>query len=227
MDMAGPILTNTATRLMRTDRETLILAQWLSPAYPLGSFSWSHGLEAAVACGWVRDDETLAAWIGDILEDGAGRSDAMLIRIAYASDDVTDVDAVARAFAPSKERLAETLRQGEAFSRTTSKVWEVDLPDLTLPVAVGRAARLLDIDIERVVPFYLQAFASNLVSAAQRLMPLGQNAAQAILAGMQETCLEVSEATRGAGLYDLHSNAFLADIAAMRHETQDVRLFQS
>jgi urease accessory protein len=212
---------------MHTDRETLILAQWLSPAYPLGSFSWSHGLEAAVETAWVRESGTLGDWIRDILEEGSGRSDATLIRLAHAADDIGEIDAVARAFAPSRERLAETVRQGEAFARTTSEVWGIELPDLVLPVAVGRAARALDLDIERVVPFFLQSFASNLVSAAQRLMPLGQSAAQAIVADLHEVCLVVAQETRGAEIEDLYSNAFLADVAAMRHETQDVRLFQS
>ncbi len=227
MGTGAPIPMSTARPPMHTDRETLILAQWLSPAYPLGSFSWSHGLEAAVDQGWVRDARTLCDWVRDVLEEGSGRSDATLIRLAHAADDVAEIDAIARAFAPSQERLAETVRQGEAFARTTAKVWSIELPDLVLPVAVGRASRLLSLDIERVLPFFLHAFASNLVSAAQRLMPLGQSCAQSIVADLHDVCLTVAQDTHGAEAVVLYSNAFLADVAAMRHETQNVRLFQS
>ena len=218
----------TTTIRMRTtmpfDARLLTLTQWLSPAYPVGAFAFSHGVEQAVRAGWIVDAETLEHWLRDCLTEGSGRADAIWLRLAFAGEDVEDE---ARAFQPSAERLRETTRQGAAFAATTRAVWGLDLPDLLLPVAVGRAAALAGLDVEAAVTLYLQAMMSTLVSAAQRLMPLGQTRAQAVLAALHADVIATAEATRDATSDDIHSNAFLSDIAAMRHETLEPRLFQS
>lgn len=230
MAMAAPTPMTTAPPPMPTDPRLLTLVQWLSPAYPLGAFAWSHGLETAVARGWVHDAATLHDWLTDILADGAGRADAVLIGLAYQVPDraaLRHLDATARALAPSAERLRETDRQGAAFARVTREVWQLDLPDCTLPVALGRAARLMDLPLGETAALYLHGFAGNLVSAAQRLMPLGQTRAQAVLAGLGPLCSDLSRQARTATRDDLWSHSFLPDIAAMQHETQQPRLFQS
>lgn len=214
-------------RIMPTDARLLTLAQWLSPAYPVGAFAWSHGVEQAIQDGRIADPAGLEAWLRTCLREGSGRSDAIWLRLAAGPGDVRDLDAEARAFAPSAERLAETARQGAAFVRTTNAVWGLDLPDLVLPVAVGRAVRMMALDPDAAVLLYLQAFASNLVSAALRLMPMGQTEGQRVLAALQDDILGIAAGTRGATRDDIFSNAFLSDIASMRHETLEPRLFQS
>lgn len=209
-----------------TDPRLLTLTQWLSPAYPLGSFAYSHGVEAAVAEGWVTP-ATFANWLRDVLTRGSGRTDAVFLRLAHGAEDLAELDTLARAFAPAPERLAEQLAQGAAFARTTRAVWGFDLPEAPLPVAVGRAAGLAGLDPDDAVALYLHAFAANLVSAGQRLMPLGQTDAQRVLHGLQPDILEVTDATRGATEDDVYSTAFLSDIAAMRHETLQPRIFRS
>ncbi|SIT03966.1 urease accessory protein [Roseivivax lentus] len=214
---------------MTTDTDLLILAQWLSPAYPLGAFAWSQGLEMAVADGHVTDAATLRDWVADTLEHGAGRSDAILIRLGHAceADALARLNETALAFAPSQERRLEMTRQGTAFCKTTAATSRIDLPDMVLPVALGRAARLTGLDLDLTVALYLQSQVSNLVSAAQRLMALGQTEGQGVVAGLRPLCRTIAEATRGAGEDDLYSAAYLADIASMRHETLQPRLFQS
>ena len=96
-----------------------------------------------------------------------------------------------------------------------------------LPVALGRAAGLVGMEPEPVAALYLHSFVSNLTSAAQRLMPLGQTAAQAIVHRLAPLCIEIAAEVQGSTLEDLSSQAFLSDIAAMRHETLQPRLFQS
>lgn len=226
MVMAAPTATNTGIRPMTTDTRFLTLAQWLSPAYPVGSFAFSHGLETAISAGIVSDSATLQAWLTDLLTDGSGRADAVWLRRAYdaAADDIAALDQDARAYAASAERLREGLRQGAAFVQVTNAVWGLDLPPLLLPLAVGRAARLQGMDAQMTAALYLHSFASNLVSAAVRLVPLGQTEGQAVLAALTPLCEQVAADADGA---DIWSNAFLSDIAAMRHETQEPRLFQS
>jgi urease accessory protein len=99
---------------------------------------------------------------------------------------------------------------------------------LCYPVAIGRAARMIGVGLDQVLPLFLHGFASNLTGAAMRLVPLGQTEAQRVLAGMTPLCdLIAQEAMAGSGLDDLGGSAFLADIAAMKHETQYTRLFRS
>ncbi len=215
---------------MRIDAKLLTLTQWLSPAYPVGAFAYSHGLEQAVHSKWVNDGHTLCDWLTDVAEHGAGHADAIWVRLAYDCDtaeDVTLLNAEVRAFASSLERVREAERQGQAFARVTSDVWNMELPTLMFPVALGRAARLADLPIDAVITLYLQAFLGNLVSAAQRLMPLGQTAAQTVMSRLNTVCLETTKTTQGKTIDDVSSTAFLSDIAAMRHETLQPRIFQS
>jgi urease accessory protein len=215
---------------MPTDPRLLTLVQWLSPAYPTGAFAWSHGLEAAIAAGWVRDAEGLHDWLADVLAEGSGRAEAVWIGLAFHAADgpgLLAIDARARAWAPSAERLREAERQGAAFAAVTRAVWGLDVPDCLLPVALGRAARLMEMDPREVAALHLLGFAGNLVAAAQRLMPLGQTAAQRVLARLAPLCLEVAEAAATPDPEALYSNAFLSDVAAMRHETLEPRIFQS
>ncbi len=218
----------TITAIPMHSADLLTLTQWLSPAYPVGAFAWSHGLEQAVARGDVTDAEDLAAWLLAVLEQGAGRTDAILLTEAFHAGDVTPVAELAAALAPSRERRMETLQQGAAFARTTRAVWGFDLPDMAYPVAVGRAAALAELPLMPVLQVWLQAFLSNLVQAAQRLMPLGQTEGQRILADLSSAILAVAEAAQTATLDDIGSATFAVDTASMQHETtQSARLFRS
>lgn len=230
MGMGARTVMNMAIRPMPVDTKLLTLVQWLSPAYPLGSFSYSHGLEAAVSAGWVTSAETLETWLDEILRFGSGRVDAITLRLAFAADDsaaLCALNAECLAFINARERQAEAARQGAAFASVTSRVWQIDVPETILPVAVGYASARVGLDIDMVVPVYLHAFTSNLVSGAQRLMPLGQSDAQALLARLHPVCDALAVQTRGARFEDISSTSVLSDIAAMKHETLEPRLFQS
>lgn len=207
----------------------LTLTQWLSPAYPVGGFAWSHGLETAIASGQVSDSDTLQAWLMAVLTHGAGRADAILLGAAHAAtpDTLPEVAALADALAPSQERRAETLSQGAAFAATTREVWGLDLPDMAYPVVIGRAAALMGLPAVPPAQMMLQAMMSNQVQAAQRLMRLGQTKAQGVLARLTPLCARIAEEAVPAGLDALGSAAFAIDIAAMRHEEQSPRLFRS
>ena len=160
----------------------LTLMQWFSPAFPVGAFAYSHGLEQAIADGQVSDADTLHDWIKFLITHGSARADAILLASAYKTDDLIDVDATARAFAAGAERLKESDLQGAAFCDTARAVWGINIRGLTYPVAVGAAARAMDIPLAQTLPLYLHAFASNLIAAAQRLMPLVQTEGQKVLA---------------------------------------------
>lgn len=223
-------MTTTKTPPGPTDGAGLLLTQWLSPAYPLGAFAWSHGLEQAAAEGAVHDANSLAAWAESVLHHGAGQTDTVLMAAAWRATDpdtLADLADLALALAPSSERRAETLEQGAAFARTTRAVWDLELPDMALSVAVGRAARLMDQPLPPTARLYLQAMLANLVQAAQRLLPLGQTDAQLVLAWLSARIPAHVEATLRLTPDDLGTFTPALDTAAMRHETREPRLFRS
>lgn len=205
----------------------LLLAQWLSPAFPTGGFTFSHGLETAVAEGVVRDADTFLAWLTGIVQHGAGYTDLVLLALSQRSADPSEIDALARALSPSAERHEETVAQGSAFVACVNPVWGLALPDLALPVALGQAARAASLPLEPTLRHYLQAFISNLAHAAIRLVPLGQTDGQRAIQHVMHRAGPVIAAALAAGPEDIGGLAFAGDIGSMRHETLSPRLFRS
>ena len=216
----------------------LRLLAWLSPAFPTGGFAYSHGLEWAVETSDIKDGETLFAWIDDLLRLGSGRNDAILLHHAHAASG--DLDALAelaelgRAMSPTRERLGESTGQGNAFARAAG-AWNAQLlpaliaraGDLPYPVAVGALGGVSGISAQNLCIGYLHNFSSNLISAAVRLVPLGQTTGVAVLARLEPAITDTALICATASLDDLGGFCFRADIAAARHETQTTRLFRS
>ena len=207
----------------------LHLLAWLSPAFPTGAYAYSHGLEWAVERGDIIDGDTLRTWLTDVLIHGSGRNDAILLRHAHREhSNHAALNELAAALAPSRERRTETLDQGTAFIAAAAAWQPPELPErVAYPVAVGALAGRHGIDEDTTTAAYLQAFITNLISAAVRLVPLGQTTGLRVLAALEPTILRVASESRDATLDDLGGCAFRSDIAAMRHETQYTRLFRS
>ncbi|MCW8843078.1 MAG: urease accessory protein UreF [Rhodobacteraceae bacterium] len=215
---------------MATATETLTLTQWFSPAFPVGAFAYSHGLEWAIDSGSVHDRASAEDWIGQVLKYGVGWNDTLLLAAAYRASDLAalrDLDAIARALAASKERVKETDLQGAAFCKAVSDLSDFSLDGLSYPVATGWAAKRAGLPLDLTAQMYLQSFLSNLAAVAMRLVPLGQSAGQALIRDLTPQCVEIAGSALLGGLDDLTSTAFLADIAAMKHETQYSRIFRT
>lgn len=206
------------------------LMAWLSPSYPIGAFSYSHGLEYATEAGDVNTASELQDWLTDILEHGSGWNDALLLAHAHKAQDATELEELsdlALALCASKERHLETLAQGKAFAKVTSQVWAIDLPKAPHPIVVGWAASCKNIKLEHILPLYLHSFASNIISAGIRFIPLGQTEGQQVLAALFPLFDRLAMKAISADLDDLGSIAFLADIASMQHETMTTRIFRT
>lgn len=227
---------------MTTSHDSILLQVWLSPAFPVGSYAYSHGLEAAVDSGDVRDAATAQAWIVDLIAHGGPRNDAILLaeawRASHAADDarLAAVNELALVLAPSRERLLECRAQGDAFvaaivaawpCRSVSSLATLASGGVAYPVALGAAAAGHDLALEASLPSFLVAFAANLVSAATRLGCIGQTDAQRILAMALPAIRVTATACMTATLDDLGGFALRSDVASMRHEVQYSRLFRT
>ncbi|MEM8630149.1 MAG: urease accessory UreF family protein [Pseudomonadota bacterium] len=213
---------------MTTTTDLLHLTQWLSPAFPVSGFAYSHGLETAISAGQVSCGQTLTAWLEAILRFGSGHTDAVLLSLSHRTC-LPDVDLadLAAALATSSERWDETRLQGAAFAQTVSALRTEPVAPAALPVVVGIAARDLGLPTHTVVALYLQGFAANLVQVGVRFVPLGQTEGQMVLSALLPIIAEIAETSATAGTGDLGNAAFGSDLAAMAHETQDVRIFRS
>lgn len=203
----------------------LAITQWLSPAFPTGAFAYSHGLERVIADGVVHDAPSLRHWLEGLIRHGSARQDAALLSAALVPGaDHDTLDASARALAASAERLAETLAQGTALAKTVASLSGVPRPPRVLPVALGEAAAPLGLPPAQVIALFLQAFAGNLCIIAVRHVPLGQTEGQAVLAALAPAIAETAETV---GPEQLFTAALAADLAALQHETMDVRIFRT
>lgn len=233
------ITTGTTITMPMTDNAALYrLMSWLSPSYPVGAFSYSHGLEQAVETGLVTDEEELTEWIATVLLDGSGRVDGVLFREAWSAVQAGDWEHLAEvaetgdAFQPTAEFALESRAQGDAFVKATIAAWPKEALDrisdgAVYPVAVGVAASAHGIPLEPALHAYFHGVASNLVSAGVRLIPLGQTAGQRTLAALAEPVGDAVAQALKTDFSDIGSAAPLLDLFSMAHETQYTRLFRS
>jgi len=221
------------------------LLAWSSPSFPVGAFSYSHGLEAATVAGAVHDRATLQGWIIAIIAQGSGRIDAEILREAYRAvnaDDLVALDAANRrgcAFRASAELALEAGQQGEAFLNTCLAAWPEPFlqnwarsgsssgSSACYSAAFGAAAARAGIALEDALMGYLQAFAANLMSAGLRLGLIGQTDGQRIIAALEPVIAEAAAAAKARDPADFGAAAFAVDLASMAHETQYSRLFRS
>ena len=205
----------------------LSLMQWLSPAFPTGAYAYSHGLEWAISAGDMTDAGAVQSWLGDVLHHGTGWQDAVILAHALRADaDYQSLADYAAALAPSRERLLETMDQGTAFARGMAALGR-PVEAAPLPVVVGQAAADLGLPAPQVIALYLHAFAANLVSVAVRFIPLGQSDGQRVLAALHPIILGLASRAATAALTDITTATIGADLAAMRHETMDIRIYRT
>lgn len=218
----------------------LRLQSWFSPAFPIGAFSYSHGLEPAIEAGVVSDRARLTAWISGLLAFGSARIDARFFAAAWrAAPDAAAAAGLAEeasAWIPTAELALEAEHQGDAFLRTAAAAWPAPalaaLQDAMtvrppLPVVAGFVAGVHGAALEVALPLYLQAFAANIISAGVRLIPLGQTDGQLATAALEPAVAAAAAAAIAGGPDDLWTATPAHEIAAMLHETQYARIFRS
>ena len=211
------------------------LLTWLSPAFPVGAFAWSAGLETAITTRTVHDRQTTQDWIAGNLEHGGLRTDAIILahahRAAHNPAALSELADLILALSPARERHDETTITGNAFA-SAAKAWTTpvlaNLPaPCPYPVAVGAIAAGHDVDLHDALLAWLTAAVHAQVSVAVRLVPIGQSDGLAIMAALETAIQSMATLCQNAALDDIGSVAYAADIAQMAHETQTTRIFRS
>lgn len=224
--------TGTATEMAET-RSLQRLLTWLSPAFPVGAFAYSAGLETAITNGEVTDKLTLESWIAGSLMHGAAHTDAIILAAAHRSNiaALRELADICLALTPAAQRHEELLVVGDAFVKAAS-AWPADIfgqlpTPCPYPVAIGAIASAHDIDLRQTLIATLTAFAHAQISVAVRLVPLGQTEGLQTLASLEPTIETSADCAAKGTLDDIGSISYASDIAAMAHETQTTRIFRS
>lgn len=228
--------------VMNTDtgRTTALirLMTWLSPAFPIGAFAYSGGLETAIEDRRIHSRDSLGAWLDGLLRHGVLKADAVLFSLSYQAahtSELKHISELALALAGSAERYQETVSLGTAFVEAVgewpcAEVLAVRAAcggKIAYPVAAGAIAGLHETGPEEAIAAFLHACLSQLVSVAIRCGVIGQRQGVGLLAGFEMQVSAMAEVIAGCHEDDLGSAAFMADISSLRHETQVTRLFRS
>jgi len=216
---------------MRMDTKALLLLlNWMSPAFPIGAYAYSHGLEWAIEQGEVKSKAEVEAWITDLLTRGSGWNDAVFFALSYEQD----VNELALALCSSRERYMETTQLGAAFESAVQSFGVNVAPPpqgrraaLAYPVAAARACKAMGISCDHALLAFLQGFSNALISVAVRLVPIGQTAGLEVMRDVMPVISSVATRAQQATVADLGSCTVLSDIAAIKHETQYSRIFRS
>ena len=202
-----------------------VLFSWFSPNFPIGSFNFSHGLEAAVEMKFIHDSFTLENWISNLITDGSGKTDVILLSNAYRGKNINEL---ALALCPSKERWVESIKLGKSFSKNIRDNWSYNIEDdLAFTVALGKAGSFFSIPLDQLLIIFLQSFASNLITFGMKHIPLGQSAGQKILINLIPVIQAQSMKYKNYDIKDIGSSAFISDLASMYHENLKNRIYQT
>jgi len=202
-----------------------LMFQWLSPSFPTGSFNFSQGLEYAVSQSMVKNEIDLVEWIENNLEHGFLRNDAIFLKLAYhisKDEDLDDLTEKCLAFSCSALKLNEQVLTGDNFAKASDT--QLGLP---YPIALGTAAKKHKFKIEELIPLFLQSNISNLLAAAQRLLPLGHKRSTGILKNLFEKINKISRQVLVSTEKDLFSSCYLADTCTLLHEEFEGKIFKS
>ena len=202
-----------------------LLLSWFSPNFPIGSYNFSHGLEAAIEMNYIRDIVSLENWINYLINFGSAKIDTILLSNSYQGKNINEL---AFALCPSKERWIETKQLGNAFCKNINENWSFNIGNnLAYPVALGKAGAFFKIPLEQLLIIFMQSFVSNLINVGIKHIPLGQNDGQKILVKLLPNIRKLALKYKECEIDDIGTSAFISDLTSMYHETLSNRIYQT
>ncbi len=231
---------------LESKQDLLCLLQLASPALPVGAYSYSEGLEVLVDVGKINSERSLKHWLEQELYCGAIRLDAAVMVRAYRAIELENLEALTRwnawlsALIETEELRQQSWQMGQSLVRLLLKMQAVktgrgSLQSLVnaagLPcnfaIAFGIAAAYWQITPTSALLGYLHSWATNLVTAGVKLIPLGQTAGQQLLLELHDNIVCATEEILTLEDDELNSCSWGLSLASMAHETQYTRLFRS
>jgi urease accessory protein len=223
-----------------TDLNFLSLLQLASPGLPVGAYSYSEGLEMLVEKGIISDSASLKHWLEAELRYGAIRLDAAVMVRAAQSANVDNITKLCywnvwlSAARETQELRTSSWQMGRSLSQLLGKLQPEIMPVVNAvgepcnyAIAFGMAAAHWQINIQAALLAYLHSWASNLMTAGVKLIPLGQTAGQELLLDLQPLIITAVSEILALEDDQLSCCSWGLSLASMQHETQYTRLFRS
>ncbi len=200
-----------------------ILQVWFSSSFPIGSYAYSHGLEALIDDKKIKNKDDVKEFLDALLFYGTLRNDYIFMKSIYKGEEINEL---ILASASSKERKIEMIDMGNSFRKIMKDSWELSLPENTSFIyCLAKAGLHFDIKFDDLIKFYLQSFISNLINTCVKHIPMSQKDGQTLnfifINQIQEFLTHSDKLT----LNHIGTTFFIGDIYAIKHENLDSRIY--
>ncbi len=200
-----------------------ILQVWFSSSFPIGSYAYSHGLEALIDDKKIKNNNDVKEFLDALLFYGTLRNDYIFIKSIYKGDEINQL---ILASASSKERQIEMIDMGNSFRKIMKDSWELSLPENTSFIyCLAKAGLHFNIKFDDLIKFYLQSFISNLINVCVKHIPMSQKDGQSLNVIFINQIQEFLSHSDKLTLKDIGSSFFIGDIFAIKHEYLDSRIY--
>ena len=206
-------------------KQNQILQIWFSSSFPIGSFAYSHGLEAMIDNKHIKDEKDILKCIDVLTNHGTLKNDFIYIKETYRGYELNNI---VLANTASKERYLETISLGKSFSKILKETWSFDLePNLSYPICIGKAGLYFKIPFDKLITFYFQSFISNLINICVKHIPLGQKIGQDCLLKSTSIAENFFKKSKKLNLKDIGGITFNLDLHSIHHEKLTSRIYIS
>ncbi len=215
------IVTNTKMNKIKDPLQ--ILQIWFSSSFPVGSYAYSHGIEALIDKKRIKDKDNVKEFLDALLFYGTLRNDYIFLKSIYKGEEINDI---ILASASSKERHIEMIDMGNSFRKIMKDSWQLKLKDNTSFVyCVGKAALHFNIKFDDLIKFYLQSYISNLINVCVKHIPISQKDGQTLNVIFIDQIQKFLDQSKQLTLNDIGTTFFIGDIFAIKHENLDSRIY--
>ena len=221
MVWAEHIVTNIKMKKFKDPHQ--ILQIWFSSSFPIGSYAYSHGLEALIDNKKIKNKNDVKEFLDALLFYGTLRNDYIFMQSIYKGDEINEL---ILANASSKERQIEMIDMGNSFSKIMKDSWELSLPENTSFIyCLAKAGLHFDIKFNDLIKFYLQSFISNLINVCVKHIPMSQKDGQSLNVIFINQIQDFLTHSDKLTLKNIGSTFFIGDIYAIKHENLDSRIY--
>ena len=200
-----------------------ILQIWFSSSFPIGSYAYSHGLEALIDDKKIKNKDNVKEFLDALLFYGTLRNDYIFIKSIYKGDEINEL---ILASASSKERQIEMIDMGSSFRKIMKDSWELSLPENTAFInCLAKAGLHFNIYFDDLIKFYLQSFITNLINVCVKHIPISQIDGQTLNVNFIDQIQKFLTQSEQLTLKDIGTTFFVGDIFAIKHENLESRIY--
>ena len=200
-----------------------ILQIWFSSSFPVGSYAYSHGLEAIIDNKLIKNKNDVEEFLNALLFNGTLRNEYIFIKSVYEGKEINNL---ILSSASSKERQIEMVDMGNSFRKIMKQSWDLELAENTaFTYCLTKAAIHFNIKFEYLIKFYLQSFISNLINVCVKHIPISQKDGQKLNVIFINKIQDFLRKSEKLNLEDIGSTFFIGDLFSIKHENLETRIY--